>query len=344
MEKQHTILAVDDEESTLRALERLFRNDGYNVLTATSGDDGLAVLADERVSLIISAQRMPGMAGSDFLARAREAQPHALRILLTGTADLEVAAQAINEGQIWHYVAKPWDDEQLRLTVREALEHYDLAVANRRLTAQLQLKNRQLEEMNASLELKVRQRTHELALRIKELEGRDRIAQHMLTVHTLEETLDTLLDVTVDLLDLDRAVVYLSEAGGLTPAAGWGASEPGQRASRDALSRLPVGDDVAAALEALRAGLGDPDAAGGHDAPALVALRRGEELLGAIEIERLDEARPVGDDELAILRSLAVPAAIALHDARTHGDYAAWKGQIDSILASVDQLDDLLED
>jgi len=348
LERKHTILAVDDEENILRALKRVFRRDGYQVITATSGQQGLSLLSEHRVSLIISDQRMPGMIGAEFLARAKGVQPHALRIMLTGHPDLAAATQAINEGEIWRYLTKPWDDEQLRLTVREALEHHDLAAANRRLTAQLKLKNRQLEELNASLEEKVRQRTHELALRVRELEAHDRITQLMLTVHSLDETADALLDVVADVLEMDHTILHLLEDGELVPAAGRGAPERGMRSGRATLSKLPVTGDLARALAAAaeevepirRDQPGDP----GVSPFALVPVRRGDELLAVIEVAHRAEARPVDDDEIAILTNLSVQAAVALHDARTQGDFGEWKGQLDSIINSVDQLDDLLDD
>ena len=119
MSHKHTLLIVDDEENILRALCRVFRRDGHRVLTATSGPEGLELLKKGPVSLIISDQRMPGMIGAEFLGQAKALSPHAIRIMLTGHSDIEAATRAINEGEIFRYLTKPWDDNQLRVTVRE---------------------------------------------------------------------------------------------------------------------------------------------------------------------------------------------------------------------------------
>ncbi len=117
-----TILCVDDEPNILSALRRLFRPQGYAVRVANGGVEGLAVLDAEQVDLIISDMRMPGMDGAAFLAEARKRQPDAVRLLLTGYADMGSTIDAINGGQIARYISKPWNDQDVLLTVREALE------------------------------------------------------------------------------------------------------------------------------------------------------------------------------------------------------------------------------
>lgn len=122
---KHTILCVDDEADNVDALERLLRTK-YKVLKATSGQDALKVLDQNRVTLIISDQRMPKMTGVEFLARSLKTHPDAIRILLTGYADIEVVIEAINSGQIYRYVNKPWDPVDLVNTVDKAVERYEL--------------------------------------------------------------------------------------------------------------------------------------------------------------------------------------------------------------------------
>ena len=104
------ILCVDDEPHILSALRRLFRAQGYEILTANGGREGLALLAGREVDLIISDMRMPEMDGAQFLERARQDHPHALRILLTGYADVAQIIGAVNRGEIYRYITKPWDD------------------------------------------------------------------------------------------------------------------------------------------------------------------------------------------------------------------------------------------
>ncbi|MBR9980541.1 MAG: response regulator, partial [Desulfatitalea sp.] len=134
-DKSYTLLVVDDEVSITRALQRLFRKEGYHILTAQSGDEGLTLLQAEsrNVALIISDQRMPGMSGDQFLEKARKIVPDAMRFLLTGYADMEAVIKAVNNGGIHRYLTKPWNDDALLLHVRQCLEHFELLNENRRL-------------------------------------------------------------------------------------------------------------------------------------------------------------------------------------------------------------------
>jgi response regulator RpfG family c-di-GMP phosphodiesterase len=157
-----TLLFVDDEPSILSALRRLFRPHGYRILVAESGAAGLAILAQEHVDLIISDMRMPEMDGATFLKQVRQQWPNTVRILLTGYADVTSTVAAINEGEIYRYISKPWDDDEIVKTVREALERQKLESENRRLTALTQSQNEALKALNASLEQKVTERTAEL--------------------------------------------------------------------------------------------------------------------------------------------------------------------------------------
>lgn len=164
------ILCVDDEPSILAALKRVFRPLGYTLFTATSGQEGLALLEKEPVDLVISDMRMPGMDGAQFLEKVFAGWPATKRILLTGYADAAATIAAINLGKIWRYVAKPWNDDELILTVQQALAHRNLMEENARLTRLTQAQNEELRELNAGLEQKVAQRTAQLAEALKSLE------------------------------------------------------------------------------------------------------------------------------------------------------------------------------
>ena len=139
----YKILIVDDEPANLRLLERLFRRD-YTVLTASSGPEALEVLGQHDVALLITDQRMPGMTGIELLKLIADSRPHMVRMILTGYTDMGALVEAINCGQVYRYVTKPWDNDDLRLTVARALEHYEtnkshheLEVANKRLSLRL---------------------------------------------------------------------------------------------------------------------------------------------------------------------------------------------------------------
>lgn len=118
----HTLLFVDDEPDIVASLNRLFRRK-YSVLTATSGKEAIELLKKYRVDLIISDQRMPDMTGDQMLVQARQLQPDAVRILLTGYSDIESLVNCVNEASIYKYLTKPWEPEELKLTVTRALEH-----------------------------------------------------------------------------------------------------------------------------------------------------------------------------------------------------------------------------
>lgn len=126
-----TVLFVDDEERILRTLAVLFRA-RCDVLTTTDPQEALRLLSERSVHVIISDQRMPQMLGAELLARAREISPHTIRILLTGYSDLDAAIEAVNAGEIWRYLSKPWTVESIQNTVRDAAT---VASANRAMAA-----------------------------------------------------------------------------------------------------------------------------------------------------------------------------------------------------------------
>ncbi|MDD3353187.1 HD domain-containing phosphohydrolase [Zoogloea sp.] len=170
-----TLLCVDDEANILSSLRRLFRPHGYTVLIASGGAEGLEILDREKVDLIISDMRMPGMDGATFLTEARKRHPDVVRLLLTGYADMESTIAAINAGQIARYISKPWNDQEVVLTVREALERKALEREKNRLEALTRAQNAELKTLNASLEQKVEARTAELR------GAHEKLKQHFLT-------------------------------------------------------------------------------------------------------------------------------------------------------------------
>ncbi len=164
------LLFVDDEPNILSALRRLFRGQGYRVLLAEDGEKGLALLGSETVDLVISDMRMPGMDGARFLEQVRASWPEVVRILLTGYADISSTVAAINRGEIYRYIAKPWDDNDIQLIVRDALAQKRLRAENQRLLAVTQKQNEALTELNADLEAKVASRTAALKQAMQRLE------------------------------------------------------------------------------------------------------------------------------------------------------------------------------
>lgn len=118
------LLIVDDEENILRSIERMLIDQEVRVLTARSGEDALRLIRSEDVSVILSDHRMPGMKGIDLLSIAKRQNPDTIRILMTGHADMDTAIEAINKGEVFRFVAKPWDDASLREVLREAIERH----------------------------------------------------------------------------------------------------------------------------------------------------------------------------------------------------------------------------
>lgn len=162
MTRAGVILCVDDEPHILSSLRRLFRAQGYEILCANSAPEGLALMETRQVDVIISDMRMPEMDGVVFLERARAAQPDAVRMLLTGYADVAQIMGAVNRGEVYRYITKPWDDTDIVLLVRHALERRALEQEKRRLEILTQRQNEQLRELNQGLEAQVAKRTAQL--------------------------------------------------------------------------------------------------------------------------------------------------------------------------------------
>ncbi len=161
-ERTRTLLLVDDESNILTALKRLLRRDGYIILTADSGLAGLELLASNPVDVIISDQRMPGMTGIEFLRRAKEIYPETIRMVLSGYTELQSVTDAINEGAIYKFLTKPWDDDQLRENIKEAFRHKEIVNENQNLSQKLQLANQELAIANDRLGSLLAQKQQEL--------------------------------------------------------------------------------------------------------------------------------------------------------------------------------------
>ncbi|TXH27487.1 MAG: response regulator [Elusimicrobia bacterium] len=140
---------VDDEENVLSAMRRVLRREGYRILSAGSGGEGLAALRSTPVDVIVSDQLMPDMSGVEFLRQAKENWPETVRIVLSGYTELQSITQAINEGAIYKFLTKPWDDDLIRANIAEAFRYKALADDHRRLTRELATANRELQGLLA---------------------------------------------------------------------------------------------------------------------------------------------------------------------------------------------------
>ena len=151
----YTILLVDDETSILTSLYRVFRKEGYEVLISEDPVEALNILNERKVHLIISDYRMPTLDGITFLRNAMNLQPDAIRIVLSGYAESSVIIAAINDGGIYKFITKPWEDDLLKVEVRHALERYELGSTNRRLLEDIKRQNEELKSINQLLSEKI---------------------------------------------------------------------------------------------------------------------------------------------------------------------------------------------
>ena len=166
---ERAVLCVDDEQSILNSLRRLLQREDYQLLIANSGAEGLEILSQQPVHVVISDLNMPQMSGAEFLEQVSQAYPQTVRLALSGSADAGMILDAVNKGQIYQYLLKPWRDDELRLSIRQALASYDLMSENRTLTdlanqqaQELQKAYEEIKEWNQTLEQRVEEQTREL--------------------------------------------------------------------------------------------------------------------------------------------------------------------------------------
>jgi len=144
MTEKISILYVDDELNNLVSFKAVFRIK-YNVFTAISGEEAIKILRNKLINIIITDQRMPQMTGVEFLESILEEFPDPIRILLTGYADMNAVIDAINKGKIFHYLTKPWNEEELELAINRAFEVYQQKMDEKEMNYKLSLSNEQLE-------------------------------------------------------------------------------------------------------------------------------------------------------------------------------------------------------
>jgi signal transduction histidine kinase len=175
MSRRHTLLVVDDEPDVVQSVQDLLRLD-YRVLGATRAREGLRILQEQEVHLVMTDQRMPEMTGVEFLGHVRGGHPEAIRLLFTGYADIKAVIDAINQGNVYRYITKPWDPDDLQIVIRQAAEQYDLLVERKRLLAELQEKNQELLRANEIKEAFIRVASHELRTPLTILYGLTQLA------------------------------------------------------------------------------------------------------------------------------------------------------------------------
>ena len=205
---ERTLLIVDDEENIRRALQRLFSSDGYRIYTAGGGREALTILTSSSVGVILSDQRMPEMSGIEFLMKVKELYPDTIRLVLSGYTELKMITDAINEGAIYKFLTKPWEDDLLRKNIAQAFQQYELAGENGRLSNELKKLNQELFEANKVLETQAQRRTRYSDINLR-------------TLHITQEVLENLPMAVVG-VGADRiiAVANLKAHNLLMPGSG----------------------------------------------------------------------------------------------------------------------------
>lgn len=323
------ILAVDDVPANLDVLSQSLEADGYNVLVATSGEAALDLVTRIAPDLILLDVMMPGIDGFETCRRLKNnADTEGIPVIfLTARSELEGVLEGFQAGGI-DYISKPFQKEEVLIRIRTHLERTRLAL--------------ELAELNAHLEQKVEERTLQLQQKVRELEGKDRIAQHLLTYHTLEETLALVLEVIADVLNVEKAVVHLMHENALRPTAAMGVSEPKVLVPEDILSQIEIAPTRQEAFDSVVARQEVIHIQAAESPFVLIPIVRGDDLLGVIEVDQVRDGG-ASEEGLLALSSFALQAAVAISDAQIQQNASQWKNQIDDVM-DLDDMSNNMED
>jgi signal transduction histidine kinase len=196
----HALLVVDDHEAVIASVEELFRG-RYQVCGARNVEEALAIIRQDHIAVVMADQRMPGLSGSELLAQVAMLKPDVPRILMTAYADIDAVMQAINQGKIYYYVSKPWEPNELEAIIDKAMEYHDLLHERRRLIAELQ-------RANNELEAKVQARTQELQEKNIALEAMNTLKNEFLgmAAHDLRSPIGNIRNLAELILDQDGEI------------------------------------------------------------------------------------------------------------------------------------------
>ena len=315
-----------------------------DIVRVETGSEAIDHLGRSGAAVAVAAESLSDMSGAAALALIEQQSPSTRRIL--SAADASRQSSNSLEDDVVHVIVPAGNENLLATVVREALERCDLETLHRDVNEKLRLTQVELDSLTARLEEEVTDRTGQLAFKIKELEGRNRIARHLMRIHSMDETLEEVLRVLSEILRVDRAVVHLSEGEGHTfiPKAEIRVREgdhiPEVYYPGESGETAPI---VKRALEQARdsrtpQNVTDPQTP--FVSPfAVVPILRDEDLLGLIEVENYRSGRQITDQELETLTSLAVEVAVAIQDVRYHESFEKWKHQLERILTEVVHID-----
>ena len=321
--KKHKLLFLDDEDNVLRSLERLFQDTEYEVYTINNSKEAIKLLDKHKFSLIISDYRMPEMDGVEFLKIAKEKSSETIRMILTGFADVDVAISAINEGEIYKFIEKPWDGEQLKVQLKQALEFYEVVEERKELLDKVKEQNEELKEWNVNLEKKVEEKTEELMraykklqLKVKELEGRDRILQSLLTINDFEDTLDLVIEAILNIVKFDDIIIYVVDKEQKKMIAKSGYSRDNSKSIKmgNKISNFPSVPIPALNPDKEQSDYDEYQMDKINEYSYLIPIWKEGNCLGAILIDNSKSSRIIEQEEFNIVAGFASLAALAIND------------------------------
>ncbi|MCB2182329.1 MAG: response regulator [Desulfobulbaceae bacterium] len=335
------ILFVNNDPKILNTLEQLLQQESFQTIASSNGSNALERLKQgEQPAVILTDSLLLDMSASEFLRKVKALSPKTMRLMLLDATDSESALEAINSKVLCRYIVKPWNDIDLIDTVKKAVDHYKLIQENERLNDIVFLENEKLELLNKNLDYKIRERTQaldeayqsnlalteELRKKVKELEGRDRILNHLLTIHNLENSLHTILEVVCDVLDADWACIYLPD------------NEDNLQA-RATIGETTLRTDQSHLMNDVFASKTVHTALKEFATFAIIPILKSDQCLGVMEIFR--EESLFSPKEIKIMQQFMVHSAIAVSDAmiepRKH--LHEWDETLDDILLGLGRND-----
>jgi len=320
----YKLLFVDDEKNVLKSLRRAFIDTDYEIITAESGSQGLQLIRAHNVALVLSDYRMPEMNGVEFLKKAKEIAPLATRMILTGYADMEVILSAVNKGHVFKFILKPWENENLKLEIRKALEYHEMKKQQDELVKTIEEQNRQLKELNENLEQKVDEKTREikgmnkeLKQKIRELEGRDNVLEFLLDIHSLEESLEVVLNEIMALVPAHKLVAYVltPDRKSMKPRLGFTRKAKGTAAlSSKELKRCPTLPLPTPENQDKRYYAGLSEANRLSEYSIFIPFEKHHNCLGSLLLDNTETKIPLQESDIKLTAAFASLTAIAVND------------------------------
>jgi transcriptional regulator with GAF, ATPase, and Fis domain len=282
------------------------------------------------VAVVVARAELSDMSGVKALSLVADVAAAVRRVLAMDELTEDVK-RGLDAGKV--HATVPMEETLLAVAVRDALERRVL--------------DAELEQLRRDHEDRVAERTGQLEMKIRELEGRSRIAQHLLRVHTMDGTLEEVLKVLTQTLSLERAVVHLAQGNHLHPSAAIRLHDHEEAEVYDPgeVESSPLVRQTLEQARSSRQSQNVIDPQTPFVSPfAVVPILREDELLGLIEVENFRSQRSITEAEIEVLTNLAVEVAVAIQDVRYHESFERWKHQLEQILTEVDRVDSFGED